>query len=134
VKAGRLAIEIHPWQAGEGIGAGYDLKKPKGGVPDEMQEHFLAFFRRKPGAPADPAIVGQIEDEQQAYADRLHARGKLSLSGPITDDGAIRGAMVFRPDLLPEEARELAQAAPAVRRGLWDAEAHTWWVVKGVLP
>jgi uncharacterized protein YciI len=134
VKAGRLVLEIHPWRTAEGIGAGYDTKKSKDGVPDQMQEHPFVFLRRKAGAPSDPATLRAIEDEQQAWTDRLLSFGKLDVAGPFTDGGEIRAAVVFAADVTPEEARRLLEDAPAVRRGLLEAEAHTWWVAKGVLP
>jgi dipeptidyl aminopeptidase/acylaminoacyl peptidase/uncharacterized protein YciI len=134
VRAGRLDLEIHPFQSGEGIGAGYDPARLKGDVPDEMVEQRLVFLRRKPGASPDPALVQQVQDEQAAWVDRHYASGKLSVGGSFTDDGEIRGLLVFAPDLLPEEAKRLQEDAPALRRGLYEAEAHTWWVAKGVLP
>jgi uncharacterized protein YciI len=99
-----------------------------------MLEHRLVFLRRRAGAPSDPAVVGEIEEEHQAYLDSLYASGKLAIAGPFTDQGEIRGVMVFAADLLPAESRELLKADPAVRRGLYDADAHTWWVAKGSLP
>jgi uncharacterized protein YciI len=129
VRAGRLAVEIHPWRAPEGIGAAFDRTKPV-----EMLQHRLVFLRRKAGAPSDPAVVRGIEEEHQAYLDSLYASGKLAIAGPFTDQGEIRGVLVFAADLLPAESAELLKADPAVRRGLYEPDVHTWWVAKGSLP
>ena len=129
VRTGRLAIQVLPWRAAEGLGAGYDPKKPV-----EMREHRLVFLRKRSGAPTDPAVVGRIEEEHRAYLDGLYASGKLAIAGPFTGEGEMRGVMVFAFDVLPEEAKALLQADPAVSGGLWNADTHTWWVAKGVLP
>ena len=135
VRAGRLALELHPWRAPEGIGAGYDLEKSKQeGAKDQMQEHPLVFLRRRPGSPADAATLARVAAEQQAWCDALQAQGKLSIAGPFTDAGELRAVLVFAPGLASDEAKRLVADSPAVRQGLDDAEPHTWWVAKGVLP
>jgi dipeptidyl aminopeptidase/acylaminoacyl peptidase/uncharacterized protein YciI len=132
VRAGRLSVELHPWQAAEGIGAGFKAEVARAGV--RMQEHPLVFLRRNPGTAADAETSRRIQTEHQTYVDRLYASGQLSIAGWIADDGEIRGAMVFAAEVLPEQAQALVDQDPGLRAGLWTAEAHTWWVAKGVLP
>ena len=67
-----------------------------------------------------------LETSQREYATSLMQSGKAVIVGRLTDDGEIRGIYVFRAKSA-EEAREWAEASPAVKGGHIVAEMHPWW-------
>jgi uncharacterized protein len=62
----------------------------------------------------------------------LHAQGKLLVAGPLGDDGAARGIVIYRvPDVAA--AKALAAEDPAVKAGRLVLEAWPWMTLKGIL-
>ena len=61
----------------------------------------------------------------------MAAAGKLTLAGPFSDDGNLRGMFVFQVGSM-EEAKALCDADPAVRAGRLAAELHPWFSAKGI--
>lgn len=62
----------------------------------------------------------------------MYKAGKTVIGGPLTDNGTIRGLVVYKTGV--EEARALASEDPAVKAGHFAVEAHPWMVQKGILP
>lgn len=67
-----------------------------------------------------------LESAQRTYVDSLVESGKAVIAGRIADDGEIRGVYILRAKS-EEEARDWAEASPAVKSGLLVAEMHPWW-------
>jgi uncharacterized protein YciI len=59
--------------------------------------------------------------------------GDLVIAGPFTDDGDLRGVILFQTKTL-EEAQTLAASDPAVKAGRLAVEIHPWKVPSGLLP
>jgi uncharacterized protein len=57
--------------------------------------------------------------------------GKLLVAGPFTDNGDLRGMLIFRVES-PEEARALAEQNPAVKAGRLVLEWHPWFAAKNI--
>ena len=60
----------------------------------------------------------------------LAERGYTLMTGPMGDNGEIRGMVIYN---LPSEAevRKWAEADPAVQAGRLAVEIHPWWTVPG---
>jgi len=75
---------------------------------------------------AEPAVW----DGHLAHLASLHESGELVAAGPVQDDH-LRGICILTVD--EERAREIADADPAVRAGIFTAQLIPWRVPKGVL-
>lgn len=135
VKAGRLAVEVHPWFAPKGIGDKYFAAvKANPQARIEMATYQFCLLRR------GPKWTGQATPEtQRLQADhvenvfKLLALGKLGTAGPFMDGGNLSGVFIFQVGSL-DEAKALAETDPAVKAGQLMVEFHPWMAAKGVLP
>lgn len=75
----------------------------------------------------------ELQKKHLAHIMKMGEEGKLVLAGPLLDDGAIRGLLVYKAASI-EEARAWAEADPAVKAGRLKVEMHPWMVQKGILP
>jgi uncharacterized protein YciI len=66
-----------------------------------------------------------------AHIGKMADSGKLILAGPFTDNGELRGMLIFRVDS-PEEAKALAEQDPAVKAGRLILEWHPWFAAKNI--
>jgi uncharacterized protein YciI len=135
VKAGRLAVEVHPWFGPKGIGAKFFAERKAN--PDakvEMDTYQFVLLKRGPNASATatPESAKMQADHVEGIF-RLIASGKLGAAGPFMDGGPIAGILVFRVGSL-DEARALAESDPLVKAGKLLVELHPWMAAKGVLP
>jgi uncharacterized protein len=126
VKAGYLAVEMHPWWSAE-------VMKPAA-QPLKFTKAYFAFLTR--GEKWTPEKTPQSEEIQKAHLaniNRLAQMGKLVVAGPFGDNGTLRGVFVFKVASL-EEAKELANTDPAVQAGRLALEVRQWLVPEGMLP
>ena len=135
VQAGRLACEIHRWYGSKGIGSKYAAwKKENPQAQDKMVTYQLGLLRRGPqSAPADAEETRRLHQDHLAHIRSLMQSGKLGAAGPFTDDGELRGLLIFRAASL-DEARALAEADPLVKSGRLVVEFHPWMAADGTLP
>ena len=135
VQAGRLACEIHAWYGPKGIGSKYAAwKKENPQAQDKMVTYQLGLLRRGPqSAPADAEETRRLHEDHLAHIRSLMQSGKLGAAGPFTDDGELRGLLIFRAASL-DEARALAEADPLVKSGRLVVEFHPWMAADGTLP
>ena len=133
VKAGRLALEIHPWWGPKGIGDGYAARvkaDPKAEVP--MTTYQLAFLTKGPSwTPAETPEIAKLQEAHLAHIRKMAESGKLIAAGPFLDGGDLRGVFVFKAT--PEEAKALAAEDPMVEVGRLVLDFHPWWVAEGVM-
>ena len=93
------------------------------------------MLRAADGAPAyDEAEVARIQAEHLAHHDRLRESGLVVTNGPVRDqaDVTLRGLAFYRTGSLAE-ARQLAEADPAVRAGRLAVEIMTWYCPPGTM-
>jgi uncharacterized protein YciI len=107
---------------------------PEADPPDEFDEYTLVLLYR--GAKPPQLSVEESDRLQRQHLGHLEAmrrRGALLLSGPFSDqpDDNLRGLCVYRVGL--DEARQLAESDPAVRRGRLKIVAFKWYTRKGAL-
>ena len=100
-----------------------DKKEPE----HKLIEFHMALLKRGPKwTGSHTAKTERLESEQRAYVDSLITSGKAVIAGRLDDDGEIRGVYALRAKSA-EEAREWAEASPAVKTGQLIAEMHPWW-------
>jgi len=127
VKAGQLAVEIHPWFAADGI------MKPVFN-PADLATYYFGFLKKGPAwTPERTPETQKIQDAHMAHLNESGKSGKLVIAGPLGDNGDIRGILVYKTATI-DEARAIAAADPAVKAGRLAVEMHTWYVSKGALP
>lgn len=127
VKAGLFAVEVHPWFAAD------EIMKPVF-TPAALETYYFGFLRR--GEKWTPEVTDETKKIQAGHMAHLEASGKsgkLVIAGPLSDNGEIRGIVVFKTATI-EEARAIASADPAVKAGRLKIELHPWMVSKGALP
>jgi uncharacterized protein len=127
VKAGLFAVEVHPWFAAD------EIMKPVF-TPAALQTYYFGFLLK--GDKWTPEVTEETKKIQAGHMAHLEASGKsgkLVIAGPLSDDGNIRGILVYKTATI-DEARAIAAADPAVKAGRLKVELHPWMVSKGALP
>jgi uncharacterized protein len=104
-------------------------------APVELEAFELVLLRTAENAPAyGDAELARIQAEHLAHHDRLRESGQVVTNGPVTDqpDTSLRGVAFYRTGSL-EQARQLAEADPAVRAGRLAVEIMTWYCPPGTM-
>jgi uncharacterized protein YciI len=100
----------------------------------EMSVYYLALLRKGPTWTAEESPeLAALTTHHLAYLNHLQQLGKTLASGPVGDEGDIRGISLYRTTTLAE-ARSLAEADPAVQAGRFVLELHEWWMPAGLFP
>ena len=95
----------------------------------------LVLLRTPENAPSyDDAELARIQAEHLAHHDRLRDSGQVVTNGPVRDqpDPSLRGLAFYRTGSL-EQARQLAEADPAVQAGRLAIEIMTWYCPPGTM-
>lgn len=95
-----------------------------------MQKYFMVFLKSGPERSQTEQEAMEIQEKHLAYLQKMAEEGKTSLTGPMGDDGEVRGIVVYNTATL-KEARDLAEGDPAVQAGRLVVEVHPWWAAKG---
>ncbi len=101
----------------------------------DLEAYELVLLRTPENAPDyDDAELDRIQQEHLAHHERLRASGHVVTNGPVSDqpDPALRGLAFYRTGSL-EEARQLAEADPAVVAGRLTVEIMTWYCRPGTM-
>jgi uncharacterized protein len=101
----------------------------------DLEAFELVLLRTPENAPAfDDAELGRIQKEHLAHHARLRESGHVVTNGPVTDqpDPSLRGLTFYRTGSL-DQARQLAEADPAVRAGRLSVEIMTWYCPPGTM-
>ena len=101
----------------------------------DLEAFELVLLRRPGDAPDYPEdVLEEIQAGHLAYHAELRAAGHVVTNGPVTDqpDPSLRGLTFYRTGSL-ENARQLAQADPAVRAGRLSVEIMTWYCPPGTM-
>jgi tetratricopeptide (TPR) repeat protein len=116
----------------------YDLTYTRVAEPasefPNMVTYFLVLLKKGPKwSPQETPERQRIQEAHLEHIRKLGESGKVILAGPFSDDGDLRGALLFKVGAI-EEARRLESEDPAVVAGRLVMELHPWLVAKGVLP
>ena len=101
----------------------------------DLEAFELVLLRTPENPPAyDDTELKRIQAEHLAHHARLRESGQVVTNGPVRDqlDVSLRGLTFYRTGSL-EEARQLAEADPAVRTGRLAAEIMTWYCPPGTM-
>ena len=99
----------------------------------EMTTYYFGMLMRGPKwSPEETPERAELQKQHLAYMDGMYKKGRLLIAGPLTDDGTIRGLVVYKAASI-EEARSLAEGDPAVKAGRLKIEMHPWMVQKGII-
>jgi len=101
----------------------------------DLEAYELVLLRRPENAtPYDDAELERIQREHLAHHARLRESGHVVTNGPLTDqpDPSLRGLTFYRTGSI-KEARQLAEADPAVRAGRLTVDIMTWYCPPGTM-
>lgn len=107
---------------------GYDeaLAKEVGADDYGMRPYVVAFLRKGPNRATDPPEAERLQRAHLDNIGRLAAEGRLSVAGPFSDDGELRGLYIFNVSSV-EEARSLTESDPLIQSGGLVMELHPWY-------
>lgn len=95
-----------------------------------MQQYFIVFLKKGKNRSQDSATSAQLQKQHMAHLERMYVEGYSSLTGPMGDDGDIRGIVVYNTPT-QREADSLAKLDPMVQAGWLEVEVRPWWTSKG---
>lgn len=95
-----------------------------------MQQYYMVFLMKGEKRSQDSTEAAKLQKEHMAHLSRMHTEGYTSLTGPMGDDGDLRGIVVYNT-ATAREADSLANLDPMVKAGRLKVEVHPWWVAKG---
>lgn len=90
----------------------------------------MVFLKKGPNRAQDSASTANLQKEHLAHLTWLYEEGYTSLTGPMGDDGELRGMVVFNTPT-QVQADSLARLDPMVKAGRLEVEVRPWWVAKG---
>jgi len=128
IESGLLTAEVHPLWAAKGI-----LQKAE--IYDGFVQHsFLGLLKRPDDAPEfDDDTLQEMQRGHLANMDVMHQAGELVIAGPMGDDTALRGILVFRT-AERDRVLELVALDPSVQAHRLEVELYEWRLFKGTLP
>lgn len=98
----------------------------------DMTKYIVGFLRKGPNWSGGSSAEDQkIQEGHMANINRMSQAGKLAVAGPFSDNGDIRGILIFK-DTTIEEATKLVAADPAVKAGHLVLELHPWYAAAGL--
>ena len=95
-----------------------------------MQQYYMVFLKSGPTRSQDSTEAAELQKKHMAHLERMATEGYTSLTGPMGDDGDLRGIVVFNT-ATQAEADSLANLDPMVKAGRLKVEIHPWWAAKG---
>ncbi len=110
---------------------GYNIFRYKeGDTTYLMQQYYIVFLKTGPKRDQDSTLTAVLQEKHLMHLDRLYKEGYTSLTGPMGEDGEIRGIIVFNTPT-QKMADSLAKLDPMVKAGRLVVESKPWWVAKG---
>ncbi|MCM4160169.1 hypothetical protein FHG64_10085 [Antarcticibacterium flavum] len=95
-----------------------------------MQQYYIVFLKAGKNRSQDSTEVARLQKEHLAHLSRMYEEGYSSLTGPMGDDGELRGIVIYNTPT-QEEADSLARLDPMVKAGRLEVEVKPWWTAKG---
>jgi len=96
-----------------------------------MQQYFIAFLKSGPTRSQNEEEAARLQTEHLAHLSKMYELGYADISGPLGDEGKIRGITIYNVPTL-RMADSLANSDPMVKAGRLVIEIHPWWVAKGM--
>lgn len=96
----------------------------------DMKTYYMVFLKKGPIRNQDSASVAKIQEQHLAHLSLMYEKKKMCIAGPFMEDGDIRGICVYATETA-DEAKQLAEADPAVKCGRLQVEVHAWYAAKG---
>ena len=103
---------------------------PEGDTSYLMQQYYVVFLKAGANRSQDSLETARLMEQHLAHLNRMYQEGYSSLTGPMGDDGELRGIVVYNTPTL-QEADSLANLDPMVKAGRLKVEVHPWWTAKG---
>jgi uncharacterized protein YciI len=97
-------------------------------------DHFTVVLLLTPEDPPELSEdeANTLQDAHLAHLASLHEAGHLIAAGPLSDpERRLRGLSILSVE--PERARELKEADPSVRAGVFALEIVPWLVPSGAI-
>lgn len=91
-----------------------------------MKTYVMAFLKRGPNRPEEPAIIDSLQAAHLANIGKLADEGKLVLAGPFYGNEDLRGIYIFDTDSI-EEAASWTATDPAIIYGSLEMELKKWY-------
>lgn len=107
-----------------------EFESKEGDTTYIMKKYFVAFLKAGPNTDQSLYEANKIQMEHMNHLNELAEAGKIIISGPMGDEGELRGIVIFNVPT-QEEAEKLAAEDPAVKAGRLIMEIHPWWAAKG---
>ena len=109
---------------------GADEKKPE--PKYEMTTYVMGLLRKGPKwTAASTPKTQRIQAGHMANIRKMGATGKLIVAGPLSDNGELRGVLIFERTSI-EEAQAMVDQDPAVKAGRLIVELHPWFAAAGL--
>ena len=108
----------------------FDYVDSKSGDTILMQQYFIAFLKRGPVRNQNEEEAARLQVEHLAHLSKMYEMGYADISGPMGDNGDIRGITIYNVPTL-EMADSLANSDPMVKAKRLVIEMHPWWAAKG---
>jgi uncharacterized protein YciI len=105
---------------------------PLAAQPVNMVKLYLVLLVPGPNAGMPPAEAAALMPQHLGHLESLVKSGKAVIAGPTAGTGRVAGIMALKA-ASPEEARQWAEADPAVKAGRFAVEVHAWWVEDGIM-
>jgi uncharacterized protein YciI len=98
----------------------------------EMDNYVVGLLKKGPSWSAERTPESaKLQEGHMANIRRMAELGKLIVAGPFTaNNDTVRGLYIFKTTL--EEAKQLAEADPAVKAGRLVLELYPWYAAKGL--
>lgn len=95
-----------------------------------MQQYFMVFLKKGPNRNQTKAVADSLQNLHMAHLGKMYEEGYADISGPMGDDGELRGITIYNVPTL-KMADSLANMDPSVQAGRLIIEVKPWWAGKG---
>lgn len=95
-----------------------------------MQQYYIAFLKKGENRSQTKKAADSLQALHMQHLGRMYEEGFADISGPLGDDGEIRGITIYNVPTL-QMADSLANLDPMVKAGRLKIEVHPWWAAKG---
>jgi uncharacterized protein YciI len=100
--------------------------------PKTMDNYVFTLIWARPDRPTlSKEENAKIMEGHMAHIGSMAEQGALVAAGPANAPGSrLRGIFVFKAPMA--QAKELANADPTVKQGIFEMESHPWYSYKGI--